>query len=172
LNSPLYKYFWSLGDNTFASTRDIASHTYPDTGTYPVKLIVLDTNTLCTDTTLKYAKIIGQPGFLFVPNAFYPNSLKPQFKSFKPLGKGLSEYQLEIFDSWGTLLFKSTLLDATGAPIEGWDGSYKGMGMPQDGYVWRIKAKFRNGNSWKGMNYGSDQDQSKAKTIGNFTLFR
>ena len=171
-NSPLYQYSWSFGDNTFASTRDISSHQYSDTGSFPVMLIVLDTSTRCLDTTIKVVRIEGKPGYLYVPNAFYPNSIQPKFKSFKPLGKGLADYQLEIFDSWGTLLFKTTLLDASGIPVEGWDGTYKGKAMPQDGYAWRIKAKFRNGSQWSGMIYNQNETGASGHTFGTVTLFR
>ena len=171
-NSILYQYSWSFGDSTYASTRDIDSHFYHDTGSYPIRLIVLDTSTNCLDTTIKIARIEGYPGYLYVPNAFYPNSIQPKFKSFKPLGKGLAQYELQVFDSWGTLLFRSTLLDAAGAPVEGWDGTLKGKPMPQDGYAWRIKAKFRNGNEWNGMIYNQIDSGAPGHTFGTVTLFR
>ena len=85
---------------------------------------------------------------------------------------GLEEYQLEIFDSWGTLLFRTTLLDASGIPVEGWDGTFKGKAMPQDGYAWRIKAKFRNGSQWNGMIYNQNETGTAGHTFGTVTLFR
>ena len=172
LNSILYKYDWSLGDGRFEITRDIASHLYPDTGSYDVRLIVMDTSTNCTDTVIKIARIEGYPGFLFVANAFYPNSIQTQFKSFKPLGKGLAEYELQIFDSWGKLLFKTTRLDIAGIPVEGWDGTFNGKPMPQDAYAWYIKAKFRNGKVWGGMQYDQNQNGAQGHTFGTITLFR
>mgnify|MGYP000113645785 CR=1 FL=1 len=172
LNSILYQYSWSLGDGTFANTRDVPDHLYADTGSYPIQLIVLDTSTNCTDTVIKIARIQGYPGYLYVPNAFYPNSIRTEFKSFKPLGKGLAEYELQIFDSWGKLLFRSTKLDANGSPVEGWDGTFKGQSMPQDAYAWYIKAKFRSGQKWSGMKYNQNENGSQGHTFGTITLFR
>jgi gliding motility-associated-like protein len=169
---PIYKYKWSLGDGTFAITRDVVSHLYNDTGVYQVRLTVLDTTTSCVDTVIKYARIIGYPGYLYVPNAFYANSTQIDFKYFKPLGKGLAEYELFIYDSWGKLLFRSDKLDYAGSPVEGWDGTYKGTPMPQDAYAWKIKARFRNGKVWEGMNYDQSQQKQPAHSFGTLTLFR
>jgi len=169
---PIYKYNWSLGDGTFAITRDVVSHLYNDTGNYEVRLTVLDTTTSCVDTVIKYARIVGYPGYLYVPNAFYANSTQIDFKYFKPLGKGLAEYELMIFDSWGKLLFRSTRLDYAGSPVDGWDGTFKGAPMPQDAYAWKIKARFRNGKVWEGMNYDKSQQGQPAHSFGTLTLFR
>ena len=168
----MYNYTWSLGDGTFANTRDVISHQYADTGSYEVQMIVVDTITSCTDTVTKVVRIEGYPGYLYVPNAFYPNSNQIQFRSFKPVGKGLQEYELQIFDSWGKLLFRTTKLDAAGSPVESWDGSFKGAPMPQDAYAWRIKAKYRNGRSWEGMKYDKNENGLPAHTFGTLTLFR
>ncbi|MEI9933742.1 MAG: PKD domain-containing protein [Ferruginibacter sp.] len=172
LNSVNYKYLWSLGDSSFAETRDISSHKYSDTGSYPVQLIVLDTITNCTDTTIKIARIDGIPGYLYVPNAFYPNSIKEEFRTFKPVGKGLDSYDFQIFDSWGKLLFESKDIDINGSPVKGWDGTFNGTELPQDAYSWKIVAHFKNGNQWDGMSYGTGANQSRKVTFGTLTLFR
>ncbi len=171
LNSANYKYLWSLGDGTFEDSRDV-THKYADTGSYAVRLIVLDTISNCPDTTIHIARINGFPGYLFVPNAFYPNSARTEFKTFKPLGKGLADYQLQIFDSWGKLLFETRLLDANGSPAQGWDGTINGKPMPQDTYAWKIKATFRNGRSWDGMVYSNMPGKTKGVTFGTINLFR
>jgi len=84
----------------------------------------------------------------------------------------LAEYELQIFDSWGKLLFRSTRLDANGSPVEGWDGTFKGQSMPQDAYAWYIKAKFRSGQKWSGMKYNQNENGSQGHTFGTITLFR
>ncbi|MFZ4059407.1 MAG: PKD domain-containing protein, partial [Ferruginibacter sp.] len=166
-----YRYLWNLGDGTNSSSRDV-THLYNDTGSYRVQLIVVDMNTSCTDTIFKVARIEGQPGYLYVPNAFYPNSLQNQFRFFRPLGKGIAEYKFQIFDAWGKLLYESTKLDAAGSPVEGWDGTFKGVAMPQDAYAWRITARFRNGKQWSGMAYNNNMNGAPAHTFGTVTLFR
>jgi gliding motility-associated-like protein len=171
LNNSQYRYQWDLDDGTVASTRDV-THKYDDTGSYRVRMIVIDQATGCPDTVIRIARIEGQPGFLYVPNAFYPNSIQNQFRWFRPLGKGLKDYKLQIFDSWGKLLFETTELDAAGSPTIGWDGTFKGTLMPQDAYAWRITATFRNGRNWEGMHYDSNERGAPGHTFGTITLFR
>lgn len=168
-----YTYQWNLGDGTFASTRDV-EHKYNDTGSYEVMLIVFDNKNGCPDTTIKIARIEGQPGYLYVPNAFYPNSLQMQFRTFKPIGKGLAEYKFQVFDAWGKLLFETMQLDAAGSPVVGWDGAdmKTKKPMPQDAYAWRIIAKFRNGKQWDGMSYTNSREGAPGNTFGTVTLFR
>ncbi len=170
-NNNQYTYQWNLGDGSSESTRDVV-HKYSDTGTYQVRLIVFDNNSGCPDTTIKIATIQGAPGYLYVPNAFYPNSLQQQFKTFKPLGKGLASYTFQVFDAWGKLLFQSSELDAAGSPVAGWDGTFKGTPVPQDAYAWQITAKFRNGRQWDGMSYSNNLDPKPGNTFGTVTLFR
>ena len=174
LNNNDYTYRWDLGDGTFANTRDVVEHKYNDTGSYNVMMIVFDNNNGCPDTTIKIARIQGQPGYLFVPNAFYPNSLQVQFRNFKPVGKGLAEYKFQVFDAWGKLLFETMELDAAGSPVVGWDGTdmKTKKPMPQDAYAWRIVAKFRNGRQWDGMSYSNNREGSPGNTFGTVTLFR
>lgn len=171
LDRNTYRYQWDLGDGANATTRNV-THLYPDTGTYRVQQILLDTQTGCADTVSRLVTIQGQPGYLYVPNAFYPNSIQDQFRYFRPLGKGLATYHFQVFDSWGKLLFESKALDAAGSPTEGWDGTFKGQPMPQDGYAWRIQAVFRNGRKWEGMSYNNNQSGAPAHTFGTVTLFR
>ncbi len=173
LDDNSYTYRWDLGDGTFAGTRDVV-HKYNDTGSYKVMMIVFDNKNGCPDTTIKIARIEGQPGYLYVPNAFYPNSLQLQFRTFKPAGKGLAEYRFQVFDAWGKLLFESSELDGAGSPVIGWDGNdmKTGKPMPQDAYAWRIVAKFRNGKQWDGMSYTNNRDSSPGNTFGTVTLFR
>ena len=40
-----------------------------------------------------------------------------------------------------------------GAPLEGWDGTYKGRIVEQGVYIWQITATLLNGEEWKGMSY-------------------
>lgn len=174
LDNTDYTYRWDLGDGTFANTRDVAEHQYNDTGRYQVMMIVFDNRNGCPDTTIKTATIQGQPGYLFVPNAFYPNSAQIQFRNFKPIGKGLAEYKFQVFDAWGKLLFETMELDAAGSPVIGWDGTdmKTKKPMPQDAYAWRITAKFRNGKQWDGMSYTNNREGSPGNTFGTVTLFR
>ncbi len=164
-NSNNYTYQWSLGDGSFANTRDVISHKYADTGNYPIQLIVLDAVSQCLDTTVKIARIDGFPGFLYVPNAICPGCIQSNLREFMPKGKGLAQYRLQIFTTWGELIFETSSIDADGVPNKSWDGRYKGVLMQQDVYVWRIDAKFKNGTEWLGMLYPGEGKYKKAGTI-------
>ena len=160
-----YLYQWNLGDGTFASTRDIVLHKYTDTGNYPIQLVVLDSKTNCTDTAFKIARIDGYPGWLYVPNAICPACIQSNLREFLPKGQGLEQYLLQIFTTWGELIFQSSSLDAAGTPNQSWDGRFKGILVQQDVYVWKIQAKFKNGSEWLGMIYPGENKLKKAWTI-------
>jgi CHU_C Type IX secretion signal domain len=141
------------------------NHKYSDTGNYPIQLIVLDAATQCLDTTIKIARIDGFPGFLYVPNAICPGCIQTNLREFLPKGKGLAQYRLQIFTTWGELIFETSSIDADGVPNKSWDGRYKGNLVQQDVYVWRIDAKFKNGTEWLGMFYPGESKYKKAGTI-------
>jgi PKD repeat protein len=164
-NSTRFFYQWNLGDGTFATSRDVIGHKYPDTGNYAVQLIAFDTTTNCPDTTIRIARVDGFPGYLYVPNAICPGCLASNLHEFLPKGKGLLQYRLQIFTSWGELLFKSTSLDSDGAPNQAWDGRKKGVLVQQDVFVWRIDARFQNGTEWLGMIYPGEGQYKKVGTI-------
>ena len=164
-NNSSYQYTWSLGDGIVSDTRNIINHNYIDTGSYPVRLIVFDKLTNCADTSLKIARISGNPGFMFIPNAICPNCMQENLRTFLPKGTGLKEYRLQIFTTWGELVFETSSLDSKGAPNQPWDAKYKGSIVQQDAYVWKIQAKFRNGSEWLGMKYPGENEYKKAGSI-------
>jgi hypothetical protein len=81
------------------------------------------------------------------------------------MGKGLSQYRLRIFNSWGQKIFETTRLDGNGSPNEPWDGRYNGQYVQQDSYGWQIEARYINGTEWKGMQYPHSDKQVKAGFI-------
>ena len=86
---------------------------------------------------------------LYFPNTFSPNGITEEVRTFNGIGIGLLEYELEIFDMYGNLLFRTTSLDSEGKPNEGWDGrDIRGNLMPQDVYTWKAKAVFIDGTMY------------------------
>ncbi|MCT4582084.1 MAG: gliding motility-associated C-terminal domain-containing protein [Flavobacteriales bacterium] len=77
---------------------------------------------------------------VFVPNTFTPNN-DGLNDIFKPETRGLSEefYEFTIYNRWGTLIFTST------SPSIGWDGTYKGETVEDDGYIWKLKYAKEDG---------------------------
>ncbi|MFO8129883.1 MAG: hypothetical protein R6T99_08305 [Bacteroidales bacterium] len=69
------------------------------------------------------------------------------------------------------MLWETSKLDEMGRPAEGWDGTFKGELMPQDVYMWRIKATFRDGSVWEGESVGN-MDGLSGKAEGTVTLIK
>jgi PKD repeat protein len=165
-STDVINYRWDFGDHK-SSTIENPEHTYLDTGTYKVTLIVTNSNS-CTDTLIRTVQVAGVPGYLYVPNAFEPGSGKWELKTFSVRASGLSEYSLKIFNKWGELIWETTKLDPNGVPLEGWDGMMHGIPAPQGVYVWAISAKYIDGTEWKGMKYPT----RSATKVGTLNLMR
>ncbi len=161
-------YYWDFGDGN-TSTETDPSHRFDEINIYNA-LLVASTNDNCLDTAYKQLDIYKKA--LYVPNALqpdYPGNAE-LVQVWKPNGIGLKTYKAQIFDQWGKLLWQSELLDET-RPAESWDGTYNGIPMPQDVYVWKVEAVFVDGTFWPGMTYSSDEGGG-TKTIGSVTLVR
>jgi gliding motility-associated-like protein len=71
---------------------------------------------------------------LYVPNTFTPNGDLLNDVFLVPT-TNMSEFNIKIFDRWGTLLFESN--DVTTC----WDGTYRGKAVAEDVYVYAITGK-------------------------------
>lgn len=137
-------YLWDFGDGSTATAYE-PDHTYQTEGVFDVTLVAYNEYD-CTDTATVAGAVLAQKGGeLLIPNAFSPNLMGPgntsgQNDAFLPLVRGLSEFQMLIYNRWGELLFE------TKDPQQGWDGYYKGKLCPQDVYVYKIMATFEDGN--------------------------
>lgn len=143
-------YAWSFGDGGNSNLSN-PQYQYNLLGTYSTTLIASN-QFGCIDTVQHLVTPDYFQG-LFVPNAMMPNLESGEAKLFLPKGKSLQTYHLQIFNTWGTLLFQSSELNAAGSPEKGWDGTFEGKQCPQDVYVWKIEATFMNGNPWLGKVY-------------------
>ncbi|MGY8989827.1 MAG: hypothetical protein ACKVJA_06175, partial [Flavobacteriales bacterium] len=99
---------------------------------------------------------------LWVPNAIHPGITSNGYETFLPKGKGIlidengvSQYELAIFDKFGSIIFRTDSIDPTdGSPVVGWDGTKNGEPLPQGTYVWKIYAQFSDGTYWDGTGLG------------------
>jgi PKD repeat protein len=168
LSSGALTYIWDFGDGSTANTFT-PSHTYTNYGDYTITLIVINAQG-CSDTAQQTLHFYYENG-LFVPNSFMPLGDNPDKATFQPIGKGLADYHIWIYDTWGTLLWESTLLDNEGAPKESWNGcpmERPGEILPQDVYVWKIEATFLDGKTWQGNSLTNE----KPSKVGTLTLIR
>ena len=77
---------------------------------------------------------------IFIPNTFTPNKDGVN-DIFMPVGYGIDEIEMFIFDRWGELIFNTTDKD------KGWDGTLKNVLCKTDVYIYKlnIKPMGRNG---------------------------
>ena len=79
------------------------------------------------------AVIVEKPYALYSPNAFSPDGDGIN-DFFKISGQGMIDFQIEIFNRWGQMVYKSIDLS------NGWDGTFKGKNLPTGTYVYKIKT--------------------------------
>lgn len=144
-------YIWNFGDG-ITSTEFSPKHYYQHEGEFDIQLIANNEHQ-CPDTfTIHRAVVVKSAGEIEFPSAFTPNpngSNGGQFNPndinndvFHPVFVGIDQYQLSIFNRWGELIFESN------NPNIGWDGYYRNELCKQDVYVWKVKGKFINGESF------------------------
>jgi len=143
---------WNFGDST-TSTIWSPTHTYDQTGTFPVYLVVSNASG-CSDTA--WAEIIVNDYYTFyVPNAFTPNGngnnddFGPAFTNI--IAEGFEFY---VFDRWGNVVFETT------DPYTRWNGKFqnKGEQVQEDVYVYKIMY--------------TDNMLGEHQAIGSVTLIR
>ena len=161
------QYYWEFGNGTISGAESPVT-TYNEDGNYLITLTSTN-NFGCTDTTSILYEFLFKG--LWIPNAFTPNGPVEEVRLFKPIGINLASYKAEVFDSFGNLIWSSTLLDQKGSPIEGWDGTLKGNPCQQDVYVWKISAIFRDGSIWRNTDVGN-RDYLNNQPYGTVTLIR
>ncbi|MHB8208227.1 PKD domain-containing protein [Mucilaginibacter sp.] len=163
---PPSSWAWDFGDGTTSTARN-PEHRYADTGYYQVRLIISN-NGSCTSSVSHIVRVTGTPGQLFLPNAFMPTGSAYNLRLFMAKGSGIKTWELQIFNNYGQMLWETNKLDSKGSPVEGWDGTFRGVLMQQGAYIWQASATFINGSVWKGMSYNN----SLPKKTGTVNLIR
>ena len=158
-------YFWNFGDSDTSDLKD-PTHQYNGEGPYRVTLFATSSKG-CKDT-ISYALGVDYDGQLYVPNVFSPETGIGEAAVWKPKGLALKEYHVQVFSTYGQLLWESTRLENE-QPVDAWDGRVNGKILPQDVYVWKIRAIFSNGKSWEGM---KDSKTGKRAIMGSIVLLR
>lgn len=94
---------WDFGDGQ-TSNEENPIHVYNEGGTFPVTLIVTDAQG-CKDT-VTYTVEVFEKYYFWYPNSFTPNS-DGKNDVFLPVGEGLEEYHMSIYNRWGECLFET-----------------------------------------------------------------
>ena len=152
---PGASYQWTIDGTELDTIGDFRwTFSPPDVGYREICLVATDTLGCFNTNCLRV--LIDDDLTIWVPNAFTPNS-DDKNEVWRPSVLGVEEgwYQLRVFDRWGLEVF------STDDPAVGWNGTLNNSGdvLPQDVYVWILKAK--------------DQfTPEKADLIGTVTLVR
>jgi len=165
LSTSANAYTWYFGDGASSNSVD-PEHSYHTHGNFNVTLIA--TNSFgCSDTITKPIVVELYKG-LYLANAMYPGHTDFNVSHFVPIGVGLKEFELLIFDDWGNLIWSTNALDSSGRPTEAWDGTFEGVPVQQDAYVWKVSAIFLDDSLWEGKEY----EKNKIKKSGTVTVIR
>lgn len=118
-------YLWSTGETTPAITITPLQNSL-----YSVTVSNTSGSVTCSkDTSLmQYVKSCN---VIYFPNAI---SLSGTNNIFKPVGEDIytEEYHLAIYNRWGQLIFMTTDFE------EGWNGTFKGVIVPEGVYVYEV----------------------------------
>ena len=131
-------WWWEFGDGD-TSAFQYPSHFYSDTGNFVVTLVVASANG-CVDTVQKTVEV--RDFAFYMPNTFSPNG-DDLNELFFGKGVGILEYELNIFDRWGNMIFYCKVKDLPQTLPCMWDGKAE-VGASnkiaqQDVYVWKVK---------------------------------
>jgi gliding motility-associated-like protein len=166
-------YYWDFNDGG-TSAEFQPEHHYQLAGNYLIVLSashnygpkdfdgdgIIDGDLICYDTATQVI-IAKKGGRIRIPNAFTPNITGPNggysdglFNDvFRPIMDGVEEFQMQIFDRWGNLIFESNDKN------QGWDGYDKnGRLLPAGVYVYKIVMRL--------------SDDQRTTQLGDVTLIR
>jgi gliding motility-associated-like protein len=141
-------YEWDFDDGTFSGLEE-PTRIFEEGIDRNIKLVAISPEGCKDSMTLENAFTVDEPELIF-PNAFTPNPDGPTggyysngvgnndvFHPYMP--EKPVQYTLRIFNKTGNLIFESK------DPDIGWDGYYQQELQPQGVYIYKVKARFRDG---------------------------
>ena len=139
---------WNFGDGN-SSTQQNPVHSFPGAGTYTVTEVVFN-KFGCPDT---FKRVITINEGILIPNVFTPDGDGINDVWYVP-NSGMKEFNVEIFDRWGTKVFESTSDEIR------WDGRSSSGKLLSDGTYFFVL------NAYLKVGYG----EKNYSTIGYITL--
>jgi len=143
-NTPVQTYLWSPTTSCDTCFNPVAIPTAGST-TYTVVVtsiygcVTTDTvtiNTLCDNSEV------------FIPNTFTPNGDGVNDRFFVS-GKGITIINyLKVFNRWGQLVFEADNIPPNESAY-GWDGTFKGLVLEPDVFVYFVEAQCELGTQYK-----------------------
>lgn len=127
---------WNFMTNQgYKLDKENTSYLFQNEGFYPIALVVSN-EWFCSDTIVKSIHVISDLS-VFIPNVFSPNG-DGLNEVFLPIVNHVSDYQLKVFDRWGSELF------STNDPEQGWDGRFKEVECKNDVYIYKLSVSKNN----------------------------
>jgi|GEM_PF-1039523 len=146
------KYEWEFGEGG-SSTESDPKYIYDKEGAYDITLHAWSDKDCYDSTTIAGRLEVIESGKIVFPNAFTPNVNgtnggyynENDYSNdvFYPVGKGIGNYKLEIFNKWGILVFESRDINI------GWDGYFDGELLKEGVYVWKVSGNYNNGKDFQ-----------------------
>ncbi|MFV5688058.1 PKD domain-containing protein [Flavobacterium sp. ZT3R25] len=122
---------WDFGDGSVSSEEN-PTHTFVKEGSYVV------TQTVIYPFGCIYTHIVTlliDKGYkMVIPNGFTPNGDGIN-ETFKPVFVGLKSLQLDVYDTWGELIYSEK-----GETLQGWDGRIKERESENGNYYYKVKG--------------------------------
>lgn len=145
LSTGASSYVWVFGDGN-TSTEESPSHVYSSNNNGQTIVLTAFSPLGCADSTSMY--IPYTEGLIYyIPNTFTPDG--DQFNHvFMPVfttGIDPYNYNMQIFNRWGELIFESN------NPYVGWGGSYGLLGnhVESGTYTYKIRFKLTNNDDYR-----------------------
>lgn len=124
---------WYFYDGTKSYNNQVVYQMPYSVDSVPIEMVVYNAHD-CSDTTSKVIYVNNNT--MWIPNSFTP--MAGTNSKFDIVAAGLQEYEIEIFNRDGMLVFHSD--DVSNS----WDGTFNGKYCPQGAYVYIIRYSFRN----------------------------
>ena len=124
---------WYFYDGTKSYNNQVVYQVPYSVDSVPIEMVVYNAHD-CSDTTSKVIYVNNNT--MWIPNSFTP--MAGTNSKFDIVAAGLQEYEIEIFNRDGMLVFHSD--DVSNS----WDGTFNGKYCPQGAYVYIIRYSFRN----------------------------
>ncbi len=132
---------WDFGDGNSSDQNDPV-HSYEKKGSYDVTLYVTYFSGCIYE--IKKTIYVGDSYEIEFPNAFTPNG-DGLNDTFRPVYYGFKSVDLQVFDTWGTLIYSET---AKGANImNGWNGMLNGKPATNGNYIFQVSGEAFNGET-------------------------
>jgi gliding motility-associated-like protein len=134
-NGYVYDWFFSDGGT---STLMHPTHIFDSSGLFYVTLIAEDSKG-CIDSITKPI-FVEKEFYIYIPNTFVPDN--DRFNEyFSGSFIGVESVEVYVFNRWGEQIYESKEIEFK------WDGTYKGINVPEGTYTWLLKYKRTKGNT-------------------------